>query len=387
MKLTLFVTIVTALGVEVALAAPFAQQAPVDPQPPKPYHVLVKDTEKRDTPPLCVAGGNCALGPVEPNPEPKPKPKPEPEPEPEPEPTTPAPPPPPPSHPAPTNALCLTQDAAGKPTNVTCDILPWYTDPAKVTKGATDVVLTSGSPTVFTDPILPTDSPIQPTSTFNFSTDDLLPTESSTSVIKDPTLPTATWSSTQLDTHLPIPVEPSTSVIKDPILPTVTGPSTHLDTHMPIPIQTTCTKNLTTHVPIPVGTGAQHGPDFSHSLAHEHYPMAGSHHVLGGFPPYHHGPDFSHTIAHTPLPTPPSLTHRKRADESSVHHVGPGWDHTIAVRPLPTDFAFASLVEESADEPTSVHNVGPGSDHTILIEPLPTTFAIVAGKPTGDEQN
>lgn len=171
--------------------------------------------------------------------------------------------------------------------------------------------------------------------------------------------------------------------------------------------------HLHPHVPISIGTKQPLGPGWSHSLPHQPYPTetyigawdpelppistAGSdgHQPLPPHKPTHpHKPYPTETYIGAwdpelppvstacsdgpPLPTTPSWTYEKRAEEStSVHHIGPGWDHSLAHQPFPTTLATVILDESSAEESTSVHHVGPGWDHSLAHQPLPTTLATV----------
>ncbi|KAI4262434.1 MAG: hypothetical protein L6R42_002394, partial [Xanthoria sp. 1 TBL-2021] len=221
-------------------------------------------------------------------------------------------------------------------------------------------------------------------------------------------------------TEVPVPTSSPSSEFTDlfpqpsfvttfPSEPTVTGSSTHLHPH----------------VPISIGTKQPLGPGWSHSLPHQPLPphnptlphkpyptetyigawdpelppisTAGSdgHQPLPPHKPTHpHKPYPTETYIGAwdpelppvstacsdgpPLPTTPSWTYEKRAEESiSVHHIGPGWDHSLAHQPLPTTLATVILDESSAEESTSVHHVGPGWDHSLAHQPFPTTLATV----------
>ncbi|KAL8912969.1 MAG: hypothetical protein Q9171_002168 [Xanthocarpia ochracea] len=433
MKFTTIITVVVALGAEVALASPVGQQAPVDPQPqpdclpdgvyatqaglpgsaccsgyfadghcqPKPAHLLVKDSEKRDALPLdCTGDESCGDGSITPKirralgPAPAPILPPS---------SSTSPPPPPPPPPPSTegdtktpvcgfddascgdvktpvcgfdDASCATvTSVAGSSCSQAPDGQVQCAPAAAGNKGAADVVPASVSSGVFT---VPTPSFPQPAVQTFF--DNTAP------------LPTNTGQSTHLDTQLPIPI-PFTQWFPipfdgTPTVPIKTGPSSQLDTDVsspepstpwiftnPIrPTDTAIITQLDTHVPVPVGTGASRhpiGPGFSHTLAHKPYPTENP--IKPSQPTAPHPEPVVRPTVAPPRPTFPSWIYTKRA--FGPLHAGWARDHDLAGRQIPTTLATVVLEERSTNEPPSVHRVRPGWDHNLAHRPYPTDIA------------
>ncbi|KAL8916733.1 MAG: hypothetical protein Q9172_006168 [Xanthocarpia lactea] len=450
MKFTNIITVVVALGAEVALASPVGQQAPVHPQPqpdclpdgvyatqaglpasaccsgyfadghckPKPAHLLVKDSEKRDPLPLgCTGDESCSDGPITskirralgPAPAPILSPSSS---------STPPPPPPPPPPPSTTegdtktpvcgfddsscdvktpvcgfdDASCATvTSVAGSSCSQAPDGQVQCAPAAVGNKGAADIVPASVSSGVFTEA---TTSLSQPT--FQTSFDNTAP------------LPAETGQSTNLDTQLPIPIPftqwfplpPTFQTSSDgtPTVPIKTGSSSQLDTDVPSPepstpwiftnpirpTDTAITTQLDTHVPVPVGTGASRhpiGPGFSHTLAHKPYPTdkhpgawdpnpSTGHPVKPSQPTAPHPEPVVRPTVAPPRPTFPSWSYTKRA--FGPLHGGSGRDHDLANRQVPTTLATVVLEERSTNEWPSVQRIRPGWDHNLAHRPYPT---------------
>ncbi|KAL8775124.1 MAG: hypothetical protein Q9209_000603 [Squamulea sp. 1 TL-2023] len=420
MKLTTLVTVVIALGTEIALATPFAQQAPVEPNHPpdclpdglyrsqaglpgsaccsgyfadgyckQPPHLLVKDTEKRAAPLDCTGGKSCGAKPVVPKPKP----------------------PPPPPRPV-SSALCLTHDAAGKPTDVLCEIPPWYTDPPKPKEKRALHPPEPENPQTAPQP--------GPSSSSWRRSDCVTVTGPNGAGLTDVPCPTSsyTWSDCLTVTgdngagltDAPCPGHSAAAKGAADVVPSSVSRGVSTDasssfsqpsfsfvsTFAPIPTVTSSSTSLNTRVPIPVGTGSSKhpfGPGSSHTLAHKPYPTntqdPGAWDAelppcptcsskATSFKPFT-SPGFSHIIPHPPLPITPSPTssasyetfsswsYEKRAAEPFMHPpFVPGQDNTIVHQPFPT-----------TDESSWVHHVGPGWSHTLAHRPLPTKLAAV----------
>ncbi|KAI4111399.1 MAG: hypothetical protein LQ339_000598 [Xanthoria mediterranea] len=188
--------------------------------------------------------------------------------------------------------------------------------------------------------------------------------------------PTVTGPSTQLDTTS------LQSVFTDPILPTETGPSTfnpHFGPGLPLPPTkpakpTKPTKptqrpqepgcsDSASHKPYPTGTYIGLWDPTVEGLPTTPISTTG---------PYR--PGFDHSLAHQPFPTTAVLKNRN-AEEATTRPYRPGFDHSLAHLPFPTTLATVVVENRNAEEEatTSARHIGPGWSHTIAWRPFPTS--------------
>ena len=164
-----------------------------------------------------------------------------------------------------------------------------------------------------------------------------------------------TGPSTQLDTTS------LQSVFTDPILPTETGSYTfnpHFGPGLPsLPTKPAKPTKPTKPTKPAKPTPRPHEPGCSDSSSHKPYPTGT---YIGLWDPTVEGlpttpssttspyrPGFDHSLAHQPFPTTAVLENRNAEEEeattSSARHIGPGWSHTVAWRPFPTGEDVSTL--------------------------------------------
>ncbi|CAO1602609.1 hypothetical protein XANCAGTX0491_006213 [Xanthoria calcicola] len=375
MKLTTIVTVIAAIGAEVALASPVAQQAPVNPKPQpnclpngcytsqagvpassccsrysangccKPHpRLLVKDVE--DGPKsLCYSSAVAGAGGL-----------------------TAATSPCPTSAPETKAQICYSSTVAG------LEGLTAATSPCPEATGGVVSQISDGQVQA---PTSASGNPVSASTAPAKGAADIVPPTVSTAVFSPASSsPTVTGPSTQLDTTS------LESVFTDPILPTETGPYTfnpHFGPGLP-PVPTKPAKPTKPTKP----TQRPHEPGCSDSSSHKPYPT-GTYiglwdPTIEGLPtaplsttgPYR--PGFDHSLAHLPFPTTAVLENRNAEEASTTaRHIGPGWSHTLAHQPFPTT---AVLENRNAEEATT-RPYRPGFDHSLAHLPFPTTLATV----------